>query len=114
MNSRTLSPLTTSARRTSTSGSTVASCCSMSAWIVVLIGGSLLPSLHEESGPAPAFRTTRKRKLRLLLIAPERLCGGACAVPVDAVVAPIGTQSGGQRERLPGVLRTPQLEQRAT
>src|SRR3954471_1859515 len=52
-------------------------------------------------------------KASLVLIAPGGLCGGPCAVPVDAVVAAVGTQSGGQRERLPRVLRTAQLEQRA-
>src|SRR3954470_4104095 len=52
-------------------------------------------------------------KASLVLIAPGGLCGGPCAVPVDAVVAAVRTQSRGERERLPRVLRTAQLEQRA-
>src|SRR4051812_37267300 len=52
-------------------------------------------------------------KASLVLIAPGGLCGGPCAVPVDAVVAAVRTQSRGQCERLASVLRTAQLEQRA-
>src|SRR5829696_8581175 len=117
MNSLTVLPLTTSASRTSTSGSTAASCCSMSAWIVLFMVSSPSSPYMKKAGQrplsAPRPRGGAKRKLRPVLIAPEALCSGPCAVPVDAVVAPVRAQSGGQRERLPRVLRTAQLEQRA-
>src|ERR1051325_25945 len=55
----------------------------------------------------------RPRKSCVRVIAPDR-SGGLCrTLPVDAVIAPFWPQLSGQRERLAGLLRAPQLEQRA-
>src|SRR4051794_5598364 len=122
MKSRTNRPPTTSASRTSTSGSTSASRASMSAWIALM---SFSPP-QQKSGPTPASRNdpTGGRESCPFVIAPQALSGdpralldrrGARprAVAVDAVIAAVGTEAGGERERLASLRRTAGLHQRA-
>src|SRR3954453_9138261 len=78
---------------------------------------SLLPHLYMKKAGQRPLSAPRPRgganESFAVLIAPEALGGGPCAVPVEAVVAAVRAQSGGQRERLARVLRTAQFEQRA-
>src|SRR4051794_29311755 len=55
----------------------------------------------------------RPRKSCVRVIAPEGSSGLGGAFPINPVIAPFRPQLSGQCERLAGLLRTPQLEQRA-
>ena len=125
MKRRTRSPPTTSASRTSTSGSTSASRASISVWIVLMSP----PPIQKKAGSRPLPKGPTGREKLCVQSSTRRLCGGSCStarggdracgrrrrgpVAIDAVVAALRVHVGGQRERLARLGGAPELHQRA-
>src|SRR3954447_1574873 len=126
MKRRTRSPPTTSASRTSTSGSTSDRRASMSAWIVVISPPEARVRWPQPPGPftkkagsSPASQSglpaAKSSNLRVAALDTCRTRSGrlSCPVAIDPVVAALGIHVRRQRERLARLRGAPQHHQRA-
>src|SRR3954468_12604156 len=107
MKRRTRSPPTTSASRTSTSGSTSARRASISAWIVLIFTSSIKKRALRPL-PRMALRPRKACGFRVAVLG--RLTG---AVAVDPVVAPLGIHARGEGQRLACLGGAAELHERA-
>src|SRR3954453_1076987 len=111
MKRRTRPSPTTSASRTSTSGSTSARRASISAWILLMSPPLSTKKRALRPLPKVAVRPRKACASRLAALTPLR--SFSSAVAVDPVVVPFRVHRRGQRERLARLGGPPQLQQRA-
>src|SRR5690349_21434291 len=108
MNRRTRSPPTTSASRTSTSGSTSARWASISAWILLMSPPSSTKKRALRPLPKVAYRPRKACTFRL-----AALSRFTSPVAIDPVVVPLGVHGRREGERLARFSGAAELQQRA-